>query len=98
MWADAGLLWVKAGLDVAGEHPDQQACYYADGITLGSFEFGKLEVEVLVGENVKATEEGVGSGFLRFVMEEDPEKYEAAGISLPGTSTAHNSVSIKKNN
>jgi hypothetical protein len=47
---------------------------------------------------VKATEEGVGSGFLRFVMEEDPEKYEAAGISLPGTSTAHNSVSIKKNN
>ncbi len=34
--------------------------------TLSSFELGKLEVEVLVGENVDVTEEGVGSGFLQF--------------------------------
>jgi hypothetical protein len=31
-------------------------------------------------------------------MEEDPEMYKAAGISLPGTSNAHNSVNIKKKN
>ncbi len=34
--------------------------------------------------------------FCDFVMEEDPEMYKAAGISLPDTSTAHNSVNIKK--
>jgi hypothetical protein len=34
--------------------------------------------------------------FCGFVMEEDPEMQEAAGISLPGTSTAHNSVNIQK--
>jgi hypothetical protein len=49
-------------------------------------------------ENVEATEEGVGSGFLQFVMEEDPEMYKVAGNSLLGTFTAHNSVNIKKNN
>ncbi len=34
--------------------------------------------------------------FCVFVMEEYPEMYKAAGISLLGTSTAHNSVNIKK--
>jgi hypothetical protein len=33
-------------------------------LALGSFEFGKPEMEVLVVDNVEAKEEGVGSGFL----------------------------------
>ncbi len=35
--------------------------------------------------------------FYDFVMEEDPELYKAAEFLL-GTSTAHSSVNIKKNN
>jgi hypothetical protein len=53
--------------------------------TLGSFDFGKPEVAV--GEEGELD-------LCDFVMDEDPEMYEAAEIPLPGPSTVPNSVNI----
>ncbi len=69
--------------------------------TLDSFEFGdpEVELEVHVGDQVEPAQEdavGVELDLCDFVMDEDPELYETAGIPLPGSSTGHHSVNIQK--